>query len=113
MNSTPGEGSTFKLFLPVNYSESSPAKPKVATSIPKVASPGTEDSIADVDVPLLLMHGTADDVVVGELRLDRDDFPYMLVPLASRARVPLQRTFFGKRHDRMQHRIVPFQAPNG
>ncbi len=29
------------------------------------------------------------------LRLDRDDWPYALVPLASRVRIPLQRTFFG------------------
>lgn len=29
------------------------------------------------------------------LRLDRNDWPYWLVPLASRLRIPVQRTFFG------------------
>ncbi len=30
-----------------------------------------------------------------ELRVDRNDWPYRLIPLASRIRIPLQRTFFG------------------
>lgn len=45
------------------------------------------------------------------LRLDRDDFPYSLVPLASRVRVLVQRTFFGDQA--MAMRRIDFDRVGG
>ncbi|MDQ3548435.1 MAG: TIGR04283 family arsenosugar biosynthesis glycosyltransferase [Chloroflexota bacterium] len=56
------------------------------------------DTFLPRDAHLLIARALADrrtSATAFRLRLDRDDWPYRLVPLASRVRVRLQRTFFG------------------
>jgi len=56
------------------------------------------DSFLPRNAHLLITRALADrrtSATAFRLRLDRDDWPYWLVPVASRVRVRVQRTFFG------------------
>src|SRR5688500_15519690 len=56
------------------------------------------DTLLPTDAHALVTGALADartSATAFRLRLDRNDWPYWLVPLASRLRIPVQRTFFG------------------